>query len=111
MGGAYTPVWLPDNWVAFPRDGDAAANQVTPTNSASFTPWSAAIISAAFSPIMIDAAFVFPLTTLGMTLASATRSFSYTQPRASRGSTTLPMRQVHRQVVHGYRKMQRKILE
>ena len=43
----------------------------SPTNSAIFTPWSAASISAAFSPIMIDAAFVLPLTTFGMTLASA----------------------------------------
>ena len=37
---------------------------------------------------MIDAAFVFPLTTLGITLASATRNFS-TPSTLSRGSTGL----------------------
>jgi hypothetical protein len=39
------------------------------------TPCSAAIISAAFSPIMSDGAFVLPLITLGMMLASATGNF------------------------------------
>ena len=63
------------------------------TKSAIFTPWSAATISAAFSPIMIDAAFVFPLTIFGMTLASATRNLS-TPITRNRGSTTLPIRQV-----------------
>ncbi len=52
----------------------------SPTNARSCTPLSAAIISAAFSPIMIDGAFVLPLVTLGMTLASATRNFP--TPRA-----------------------------
>jgi hypothetical protein len=42
---------------------------------------------------MIDAAFVLPLTTFGMTLASATRRRS-TPITRSRGSTTLPIRQV-----------------
>lgn len=39
-----------------------------PTNSARRTPWEPAISSAALSPIMIDAAFVLPLTIFGMTL-------------------------------------------
>src|ERR1700683_3938155 len=37
----------------------------SPTNAASFTPLSAAIISAAFSPIMMDGALVLPLVMLG----------------------------------------------
>jgi hypothetical protein len=64
-----------------------------PTNSRSLTPWSCAIISAAFSPIMIDGAFVLPLMIFGMTLASATRRFR-TPITRSAGSTTLPIRQV-----------------
>jgi len=39
-----------------------------PANSARRTPWEPAISSAALSPIMIDAAFVLPLTIFGMTL-------------------------------------------
>ena len=81
-----------------------------PTNSATCTPWSAASISAAFSPIMIDAALVLPLTTLGMTLASATRRPATPAPVA-RGSTTLPIRHVDREVVHGQRVVAGQVLE
>src|SRR5262249_36525913 len=42
-----------------------------PTNSAIFTPGSAAALSAASWPIMTDARVVFPLTMFGTTLASA----------------------------------------
>jgi hypothetical protein len=52
-----------------------------------------AIISATFSPILIEAALVFPLTTSGITLVSATRSRS-TPITFSSGSTTLPILQV-----------------
>ena len=48
--------------------------RLSPANAASFTPLSSAIISAAFSPIMMDGALVLPLVMLGMTLASATRN-------------------------------------
>ena len=48
---------------------------VTYAASARFNAYSAERISAAFSPIMIDAALVFPLTISGMTLASAIRKF------------------------------------
>ena len=47
---------------------------------------SVAISSAAFSPIIMAAALVLPLTTFGMTLASATRRASMPWTR-SRGST------------------------
>ena len=68
-------------------------SEFQPTNSSSFTAWSAAIISAAFSPIMMHAALVLPLMMFGITLASATRRF-FTPISRRRGSTTLPMRQV-----------------
>ena len=61
-----------------------------PTNSARRKPWEHAISSAALSPIMIDAAFVLPLTIFGMTLASATRSPATPLTRSS-WSTTLPI--------------------
>ena len=54
----------------------------SPTNARSCTPLSAAIISAAFSPIMIEGAFVLPLVMLGMTLASATRNLPTPRTRS-----------------------------
>ena len=50
-------------------------------------PRSARIISAAFSPIITDGAFVLPVVTVGMIDASATRSPSMPRTRSS-GSTT-----------------------
>ena len=49
---------------------------------------SSAINSAAASPIIIDAAFVFPAMTSGMMDASATRTLSI-PTRLNRGSTTV----------------------
>jgi hypothetical protein len=73
--------------------GEHTAHPGRPANSLRWTPWSAAIISAALSPIMIEAALVLPLVIFGITLASATRR-SATPITRKRGSTTLPMRQV-----------------
>jgi hypothetical protein len=56
---------------------------------------------------MINAGVVFPLTTLGMMLASAMRSLS-APSRRSCGSTTLPIRQVY-VMVHSDGKMEREI--
>ncbi len=80
------------------------------TNSVSCTPWSAASISAAFSPIMIEAALVLPLTTLGMTLASATRR-SATPITRSRGIDDASHPARGRQVVDGERVVAGEVLE
>src|SRR5262249_33615386 len=75
------------------QNQDLTPSSCEPTNSSRRTACSAASISAAFSPIMIDAAFVLPLTTFGITLASATRSLS-TPITSSCEFTTLPIRQL-----------------
>ena len=53
-----------------------------PLQSAFDRLWLARRISAAFSPIMMLAAFVFPLMMLGITLASATRRFATPSTRS-----------------------------
>ena len=61
----------------------------------------AAIISAAFSPIMIDAALVLPLTMLGMTLASATRSLPDARDAQVRIDDTRRSGRCEVEVIHG----------
>ena len=51
----------------------ASLQGLRPVQAGWLTRWLAAMRSAAFSPIMIEAAFVLPLVMLGITLASATR--------------------------------------